>query len=546
MPPNVAPLDLRDFLCVAPAVVLAFWGLVVVGLDLGRFRRLETEARRLACGRATLVGVGLALGSALALAWIDATAQTDAPRLVALFGDSLGEYLARTDGLVFFGTVARGLAVDALNVVFLGLLAMVVWMSTAYRFTDDQGEYYALMLWATVGMMLMAAAEELATLFVALETTTLCLYLATAFERSRRRSPEAGLKFFVYGSVSSALFLYGLSLVYGLTGTTYFDAIGRALRDGGEGLAGNLAGVAALLLMLAGFGFKVSAAPFHQWAPDAYEGAPAPVAAWIASGSKVAGFVAMLKVFAHALGPWSHPSASVMGPGWLGVVAVVATASMTYGNFAALVQTDYKRMLAYSSIAHAGYLLVGVAAASVSADGAASAGAMLYYLIVYALANVGAFAAAVWLARDKGTEAIADLNGLAGRSPLLALAIAVLMLSLVGVPPFAGFFGKLYVFMEALRQGPSDARIVLTWLVAVGLFNSVVSAFYYFRVMKAMYLREPSDPPLRPARSAIALPIAATAALVTVLGVASEPLVDVCRSIAVPMLTASPLESPTD
>lgn len=544
MPPNVAPLDLRDFLCVAPALVLALWGLVVIAADLGRFRRLDPAARRVACGRATLVGVGLALASAVFLAWADALAQSDAPRLTALFGESLGGYLARADGLIFFGTLARGLAVDVLNVLFLVLLAMVVWMSTSYGFTDDLGEYFALMLWATVGMMLLSAAEELATLFIALETTTICLYLATAFERSRRRSAEAGLKYFVYGSVSSALFLYGLSLVYGLAGSTYFDAIGRVLRGGEAGLAGNLAGASALLLLLVGFGFKVAVVPFQQWAPDVYEGAPAPVAAWVATGSKVASFVAMLKVFVHALGPWSHPSEGLMGPGWLGVVVAVAAATMTYGNFAALAQKDLKRMLAYSSIAHAGYMLVGVAAASVSTEGPASAGAVVYYLIVYALANVGAFAVAAWLARDKGTEAIADLDGLAGRSPWLAVCITILMLSLIGVPPFAGFFGKLYVFMEALRQEPSNARIVLTWLVALGLFNSVVSAFYYVRVLKAMYLREPSGRPIEPARPALALPIAAAAVLVTVLGVVPGPLVDLSRSVAVPMLTAGRLDAP--
>lgn len=544
MPSNVVPLDIRDFLCVAPAVVLAVWGLVVVAADLGRFRRLDRDARRIACGRTTLVGVGLALASAVFLAWVDALAQSDAYRLTDLFGESLGGYFARTDGLIFFGTLARGLATDVLNVLFLLLLAMVVWMSTAQDFTDDVGEYFALMLWATVGMLLLAASEELATLFVALETTTICLYLATAFERSRRRSAEAGLKYFVYGSVSSALFIYGLSLVYGLAGSTYFDAIGRVLRGGDAGLAGNLTGASALLLLLVGFGFKVSAVPFQQWAPDVYEGAPAPVAAWIATGSKVASFVAMLKVFVHALGPWSHPSNQVMGPGWLGVVVAVAAVTMTYGNFAALAQTNLKRMLAYSSIAHAGYMLVGVAAASVSTEGPASAGAVIYYLIVYSLANVGAFAIAAWLARDKGTEEIADLNGLAGRSPILAVCIGILMLSLIGVPPFAGFFGKLYVFMEALRQGPSGSRIVLTWLVALGLFNSVVSAFYYVRVLKAMYLREPSGRPLQPARPALALPIALAAVLMTAMGVIPGPLVELSRSVAVPMMTARRLDAP--
>jgi len=540
MPLNVPPIDYRDFWCVAPAAILAIWGLIVVAADLAWLGRRDAEARRIALGRLTLLGVGLALASAVALFAIDATARSEPGRLEGVLGASLGSYFARSDGLLFLGTLSAGLPTDVLHVLLLLLLALVVWNSTAHGFTEDLGEYFALMLWATVGMMLLAAAEELATLFIALETTTICLYLASAFEKTRPRSPEAGLKYFIYGSVSSALFLYGLSFVYGLTGSTTFEAVGRMLATReGEGLSGNLVGGAALLLILVGFGFKVAATPFHQWAPDVYEGAPAPVAAWIATGSKVASFVAMLKVFLHTLGPWSSPTGDPMGAGWLGVVVAIAAASMTYGNFAALAQQNYKRMLAYSSIAHAGYLLVGVAAAGVSTSGPAAAGAVLYYLVAYAFATVGAFAVATWAARDRGGDGIDDLDGLARTSPLLAACIVLLMLSLIGVPPFAGFFGKLAMFMEALRQGPSGSRIVLAWLVALGLLNSVVSAFYYVRVLKAMYLREPEGPGLRPARSAIAGPILVAAAVVTVAGVAPGPLVNLLNAVAGPMLSAS-------
>ncbi len=259
--------------------------------------------------------------------------------------------------------------------------------------------------------------------------------------------------------------------------------------------------------MLVGFGFKVAAVPFHQWAPDAYEGAPAPVTAWIATGSKLASFVALMKVFLHALLPWSSPSTSIMGPGWIGIVAVIAAVTMTYGNFAALAQRNLKRMLAYSSIAHAGYILVGVAAVSVSMKRPEAAGAVLYYLVVYAFANVGAFAVAAWLVRDKDSDDIDDLNGLGFQEPLLATCILVLMLSLIGIPPLAGFFGKLYMFMEALNQTQESQHVTLIWLVALALFNSVVSAFYYVRVLKAMFLREPGPRRLAPPDRAIALPI---------------------------------------
>ena len=254
--------------------------------------------------------------------------------------------------------------------------------------------------------------------------------------------------------------------------------------------------------MMVGFGFKVAAVPFHQWAPDAYEGAPAPVTAWIATGSKLASFVALMKVFLHALLPWSNPSTSVMGPGWVGIVAIISAVTMTYGNFAALAQRNLKRMLAYSSIAHAGYMLVGVAAVGISAANSRAAGAVLYYLVVYAFANVGAFAVAAWLVSDKKTDDIDDLNGLGFQEPLLATCILLLMLSLIGMPPLAGFFAKLYMFMEAIDQTNSAHPITLIWLVALGLFNSVVSAFYYVRVLKAMFLREPGERRLGPGEPA--------------------------------------------
>ncbi len=224
-------------------------------------------------------------------------------------------------------------------------------------FTEDWGEYYALLFWATVGMMLLTAAEELLTLFLTLETMTIGLYLCTAMEKTRRRSAEGALKYFVYGSVSSAIFLFGLSLLYGISGSTQLSSIRQAIfpEGGGDvtGLKGNLAGATAVLLMLVGFGFKVAAVPFHQWAPDAYEGAPAPVTAWIATGSKMASFVALMKVLLTALAPWSSAVAAASSPGWIGIVVVLSAVTMTYGNFAALAQRNFKRMLAYSSIAHA-------------------------------------------------------------------------------------------------------------------------------------------------------------------------------------------------
>jgi len=547
MPPTAPPLDFRDFWRIAPAATLAFWGLVVVLADLGLARRLDAEARRRAVGRLALAGVGLALAAAVVLFWLDSLAAVDPERLREMLGTSLGDYFAREDAVIFLGSLAAGVSVDIFNVLYLALLALVILLATSYRFTEDWGECLALLIWATVGMMFLSAAEELVTLFLSLEMMTICLYLSTAFEKSRRRSVEAGLKYFIYGSVSSALFLYGLSLVYGLAGTTRFDAIERILAGASStapGLVGNLAGASALLLMLVGFGFKIAAAPFHQWAPDAYEGAPAPVAAWIVTGSKIASIIALMKVFLHAARPWSFPSDDIMGPGWMGVIAIVSAVTMTYGNLAALVQTNFKRLLAYSSIAHGGYILVGLAAATVSVNGSAAAGALLYYLVIYAFSNLGAFAVAAWLARDRSADEIEDLNGMGAERPLLALCLAFLMLSLIGVPPFGGFFGKLYIFMEALNQGPSRTRIILVWLVALGLLNSAISAFYYVRVLKAMYLRPRSGTGLKSAEPAVAAPILLSTAVVVIFGLFPQPLVDLMKSAAGPMLTASSFDAP--
>jgi NADH-quinone oxidoreductase subunit N len=521
MPTQAAlSVNFRDLYFLAPELVLAAWGLLVVVVDLAFARTRSPVERRRTTGYLALAGALVAL---LASFWV-----------CFLPLD--------TDPHIFFGTIACDFQVGLFNIVYSVLLLLVIGTSMSWSFTEEWGEYFALLFWATVGMMLLTAAEELVTLFLTLETMTICLYLSTAFEKTKRRSAEGGLKYFVYGSVSSALFLFGLSLVYGMTGTTMFEGIQRVLSGPSEhplaaGLHNNVAGAMAILLLMVGFGFKVAAVPFHQWAPDAYEGAPAPVTAAIATGSKLASFVALMKVFLHALTPWASPTTSIVGPGWIGIIAIISAVTMTYGNFAALAQRNLKRMLAYSSIAHAGYILVGVAAVSVSVAGPKAAASVLYYLVVYAFANVGAFALAAWLARDLDSDDIDDLNGLGYQQPLLATCILLLMLSLIGIPPLAGFFGKLYVFMEALNQPRSSQHVTLIWLVALGLLNSVVSAFYYVRVLKAMFLRDPGAKRLAPADRAIAAPIIIGTAVVVVFGLVPDVPMGMMQAAAVPMLT---------
>ena len=538
MPPN-ASVNTFDFFVLAPEIVLAAWGLLVLMVDIGWLRARPTAFRRRVTGRLALAGTLLAFVTAC----LPLIVRYDLFGLGATLNFAGIDYVVNPDPVLFYGTISGDLLTETFNLLYVVLLALVVWLSMSWSFTEEWGEYFALVLWSTVGMMLLTAAEELLTLFLTLETMTICLYLLTAFEKTRRRSVEAGLKYFVYGSVSSALFLFGLSWVYGLTGSTELEAIRQAIYPNfgqDAGLSKNLAGTAAVLLMMVGFGFKIAAVPFHQWAPDAYEGAPAPVTAWIATGSKMASLIALMKVMLHALGPWASPTESVASPGWIGVVVVISAASMTYGNFAALAQRNLKRMLAYSSIAHAGYMLVGVAAAGLSTRHEESAGSVLYYLVIYAFTNLGAFAVAAWLARDKGTDEIEDLNGLALNHPFLAVCILLLMLSLIGMPPLAGFFGKLYMFMEALNES-NPGRLTLLWLVGLGLLNSVVSAFYYVRVLKAMFLRKPTRGVLAPASSEIAFPIVLATAVVIGFGIYPDPLVSMMRSAAVPMLSSSGL-----
>jgi NADH-quinone oxidoreductase subunit N len=534
-----ASLNVRDFYVLAPEIALVVWGLVVLLVDVGLFRDRSSTRRRVAIGWLSLAGVLGALVLALLplLVRYQVIGDTSALNYTGL------DYARNADPYVLFGTISSDLLTDILNPIYIVLLGLVVTMSMSWSFTEDWGEYFALLFWSTVGMMLLTAAEELLTLFLTLETMTICLYLCTAFEKSRRRSAEGALKYFVYGSVSSALFLFGLSLVYGLSGSTQLTAIREAVHpvEGGDaaGLAGNVAGAMAVLLMLVGFGFKVAAVPFHQWAPDAYEGAPAPVTAWIATGSKMASFVALMKVLLHSLTSWSSPAESVAGPGWIGIVVLLSAASMTFGNIAALAQRNFKRMLAYSSIAHAGYMLVGVAAAGVSDRHEESAGSVLFYLVTYAFSNVGAFAVAAWLARDKGSDDIDDLNGLGSQYPGLATCLLLLMLSLIGMPPLAGFFGKLYMFMEALNE-TDTGRLTLLWLVGLGLLNSVISAFYYVRVLKAMFLRNTTRGVLTPAGPSIAVPIVLATAVVVGFGIFPTPLIDTLKDAAVPMLRSGP------
>lgn len=381
---------------------------------------------------------------------------------------ALWQVLRVPPGSSFAGMYVRDALTLVLQSIALAATLLAVVLSGEYvqRTRLESGEYYALLLISALGAMLMAASGDLLMVFLGLETLSIPLYVLSAFARSDVRSQEAGMKYFLLGAFSTVFFLYGLALVYGAGGSTQLRALAAAAAGPSLLLAVGIG------LLTIGLGFKAAVVPFHAWAPDVYEGAPMPVTAYMAVIAKVGAFAALLRIFTEALAAQPAP--------WSAVLAVICVATLVLANLAALRQTNLKRLLAYSSIAHAGFILIGVVAGT-----AVGATAVAFYLLAYAAMTLGAFGVALMLQRN-GQEAdeIADLAGLASRSPLLAAAMTLFMVSLAGLPLTAGFFAKLYVFTAALEAG-------FVWLVVIGVLASVVSAYYYFRVAYVMYAAEP-------------------------------------------------------
>jgi len=370
------------------------------------------------------------------------------------------------------------------KLLFLGIAALVILASVDYvsKFTRFQGEYYALVLLAALGMMLMAATAELISIYIALELTSISLYVLVGFLKDQKSS-EASLKYLLLGAIASAVLLYGMALVFGFTGKTQLGEIAQVIQA--MSLSGILSSpglILGIVLLIAGFGFKIAAVPFQMWVPDVYEGAPTPITAYLSVASKAAGFAIILRVFYSAFGL----------PQWLSldwglIFAVLAVIGMTLGNIAALPQTNIKRMLGYSSIAQAGYLMVGLAAMGASpATDALGRSTILFFLAGYAFANLGAFIAIIAISNKVNSDIINDYSGMGKRAPLLALALTLCLISLIGMPPAAGFMAKFYIFSGAVQHG-------LLWLVVIAVINSVISAYYYLRVVKVMWLGEPAS-----------------------------------------------------
>ena len=382
-------------------------------------------------------------------------------------------HVAHDKRLLFDGMFVHDPMTVFFTLLFCAIGALSVLSAWDYlkRTAINKAEYYALMLASIMGMIVMAASNDLITIFLGLELMSLSLYVMVGFRRSRLDSTEAALKYFLLGAFASGFLLYGIALLYGATGTTNLARLAAFVAD--TPLPGNPLLVIGALLVFTGFAFKVAVVPFHMWTPDAYEGAPTSVTGFMSAGAKAAGFAALLRIGLRVLGP--------VDADWTSLLAVLAFLTMTVGNLTALMQQNLKRMLAYSSIAHAGYILVAIAAGGT--DGAAAA---VFYLAVYSFMNLGAFAILAMMGKDREERVLlSDLAGLGFRQPLLGIAMTVFMISLGGIPPTSGFMGKIAVFSAAMK------RPELLWLVIAGVLNSVVSVYYYLRVTVSLYMKEP-------------------------------------------------------
>lgn len=466
-----------------PEITLIVGALLVLGYDLARGRNHSLAERQ-----SIALWIG---GIALAAAFYHVVTLGAIGRV---YGDSL---------LIDRLAVASRAGVLVLGMITLGI-------ASGARLQRHPAEYVAIILFAVTGFTLMSAAQHLLIAFAALELASLSLYVLAGFDKTSRASAEAALKYFLMGSMATAFLLFGFSLIYGVTGEMNIDRIAFVLAHGG---VTPLLGL-SLVMILAAFGFKAAAAPFHLWAPDAYEGAPTPSAALIASASKLAGFTLFLRLLWPGLGALAGDVSTAGNTGgWLTLLCLISGASLLLGNLAALAQTNVRRLLAYSAIAHTGALLLGVVAAEI-----AGAGPLLFYLMTYGIATAGAFGVIAVLEVNGGCQKITDLAGLGKRSPLLAGCLLVFILSLAGIPPLAGFFGKFTVFAAALRLGGMSGPA--GWLTMLAIALSAVALYYYLIVLKQALVQ-----PVQPENSAkikvpagAAITLAVAAGLIVVLG----------------------------
>lgn len=481
-----------------PEIIVVVAALVALAVDLLFLRESQTDIRFAA---AVVIGSLGCVGAIL--------------RLV----------LAPAQANISHGILVANPLTHLVQIALVVLAILTLLLSVESNFTEHTGEFVLLILVATVGMMFLVGSQDLLVIFISLELLSLSLYILTAFDKSHAQSSEAALKYFLFGGMSAAFLLFGFSLLYGFANSTSLPDIASAIRASyARSPRLNPLVAIAIITTVIGFGFKVAAFPFHFWAPDAYQAAPAPGAGFIASSSKVASFFIFFELlavgFAGAEGSarWLHPV-----PGWVAVLAIVAVLSMVVGNLVAIVQSSVRRLLAYSAIAHAGYILLALVAHTQQ-----SLAALLYYVITYALATLGAFGVVAAVEQRTGGDRLSDFAGFSRREPVISACMFVFLLSLAGIPPLAGFFGKFYLFAAVLDAGPG-----LLWLVILGIAMSAVSLYYYLQVLKRMYVADPPTEVANPTGNAgtIRTPIfcqvivALIAAAVVWLGCAPHPLV---------------------
>ena len=490
-------MTLQDIYLLSPEISLAGLALIIVVLDVFIKNKILVQS---------VIGLGLLVPVILSvLLWNGIGIQAELDSNNQVFG--------------LFNTLVVDKFTLLFKFLFLGILSIVMISSVSYahRFEKTKMEYFSLLMFATVGMMLLASTRELITIYISLELTALPMAVLISIS-GNKLSSESGIKFLILSAISSALLLYGMVWVYGLTGTTdvaeIFHSIEGMSRQNGDlsnTAFGNYGLLLGVILIVAGFGFKISSVPFHMWVPDVYQGAPTPITAFLSVASKAAGFAVILRVF---YGSFSSESLSIE---WSMIFAIMAVLSMAIGNFVAISQKNIKRLLAYSTIAHAGYIMMGVVMLS-----SAGLKAMMFYLGAYLFMNLGAFLVVIILAVRLGSEDIKEYQGLGWRSPWIALAMTGFLFSLTGLPPTAGFIGKIYLFASVIEGG-------LYWLAVVGVLNSAVSLYYYARIVRTMYLEAPLS------EERISIPSFASITLVLlfagtlILGIYWAPLADLAE-----------------
>ena len=464
-------LSAADLILLLPEIFLTIWLCVILALDFSVKRITHQQL-----GHLSIAGLGITL-------------------LMLLVFDQNG-----TTGALFKNMYVLDHMAIFFKILIVGASALVLFISIDYvrEFRLFKGEYYFMVLMSAIGMMFMASSNDLLSVFVTLEFSTFGFYVLVAYLRDDQRSSEAGLKFFILGVFAAGLLAYGISLVYGETGTLVFSEM--------TGTSGSYGLAIGFILIFAALGFKIGAVPFHAWIPDTYQGAPTPVTAFLSIAPKVAALAILLRMFFVALASFK--------PMWVLLFVVASIASMTYGNIVAIAQKNIKRLLAYSGIAQIGNIMIGLAAGTKQGSDA-----IMFYLLTYMFANLGAFAVVIAVSRVIKSDEIEDYNGLNRRSPFLAAAMLLFLLSLAGVPPLAGFIGKIYLFIAAMNQE-------LYTLLIVGLINIVISMYYYLIVVKKMYINEPTDP--SPITTSLPIKVAVYAGIAgtLILGIYPGPFID--------------------